>query len=145
MPKRFPRGFTINQISRFVNQQSNYLWFSLSNGMNNFRWVISTVSEVDEERITSISDTKNYDLSLYPNPRAETVPSELREIVEDPIFLIDELTLEVVKMRSYTLNDRENSNGEGMSFSVLYGESLVGINSNGVGSEEVYELLLSIK
>lgn len=48
-------------------------------------------------------------------------------------------------MRSYTLNDRESSNREGMSFSVLYGESLVGINSNGVGSEEVYELLLSIK
>lgn len=89
MLKRFPSGFTINQISLFVNQQSNYLWFSLSNGMDNFRWVISTVSEVDEERITSISDRKNYDLSLYPNPRAETVPSELREIVEDPIFLID--------------------------------------------------------
>lgn len=145
MPERFPSGFEISQINRFVNQQNNYLWASLYKGMDSFRWSISMVSEDDKERITSISDTTNYDLLLYPIPRAETIPSELREIVNDPIFLIDELTLEAVKMRSYTVNESGDSNGERMYFSVLYEDVLVSIDSKGVSSEEVYQLLLSIK
>lgn len=60
-------------------------------------WRISRFDEDDKTRITSAADRKNYDLAFYPIPRAESVPGELREIVDNPIFLVDELTLGVVE------------------------------------------------
>ena len=50
--------------------------------------------EEDEGRLTSVADTENYDLSLYPIPRASSVPDDLREIVDNPIFSAGELTMD---------------------------------------------------
>jgi hypothetical protein len=73
--------------------------------MSYISWEVSLLKDNDKTRITHVTDTKNYDLALYPIPRADSVPDELREIVDNPIFLIDELTLDTVRARSYEVSD----------------------------------------
>lgn len=100
----------------------------------------------DERRITSIADTKNYDLSLYPIPRASSIPEELNEITQEPIFHIDELTLDAVKARI----DRNTDAGDmesrmAASFGVLYGDVLIRLDSKGLSAEDIFEMLQEIK
>ena len=60
--------------------------------MADLNWGVFELKERDKARITSVADTENYDLALYPIPRGDSVPEELWEIVDRPIFLFEELT-----------------------------------------------------
>lgn len=97
--------------------------------------------EEDEGRLTSVADTENYDLSLYPIPRASSVPDDLREIVDNPIFSADELTMDAVWARAYTTGESGDSNGWRMAFSVRYGDTIVEVRTNGIDPEWVYHQL----
>jgi hypothetical protein len=144
LPKRVPSGFAFESASRYIDKKSNFLsvlWFK---GMGEIHWTVSKLEEKDKARITSVADKENYDLALYPIPRAESVPKELREIVNDPIFIIDDLTLEAVKARSYEVRDTGDVSGPRMGFSVLYGEILVKLNVKGASPEEVFDMLMQV-
>lgn len=121
---------------RQINQEHNALLVNWTKGMGYIDWRISVLDDNEKTRITSVTDTKNYDLSLYPIPRANSVPNELREIVDNPIFLIDELTLDVVQARTYEAADEL---GQRMRFGVLYGDILVEINVKDVSSDVLIE------
>ena len=97
--------------------------------------------EEDEGRLTSVADTENYDLSLYPIPRASSVPDDLREIVDNPIFSAGELTMDAVWARAYTTGESGDSNGWRMAFSVRYGDTIVEVRTNGIDPEWVYHQL----
>ncbi|HBD86427.1 MAG TPA: hypothetical protein DC001_03270, partial [Clostridiales bacterium] len=81
----------------------------------------------------------------YPIPRGESVPRELWEIVNDPIFRIEDLTLEVVQARAYEVSDAGDISGPRMRFGVLYGDILVEINVKGASPEAVFEMLQQIQ
>lgn len=144
LPEEFPNGYVLNGAYRFINQEENYLMVSLSSGLNDIRWTISELNEPDKTRITSVADKVNYNLELYPIPRYDSVPDELREIVDNPIFLIEELTLEAVEMRSYTKEDMGDDKSEVMRFSVLYEDVLVEVSTEGISSEALYEMLREV-
>lgn len=145
IPKNIPNGFAFEIANRFINQEKNTLFVNWTKGMNYIDWRISNLKENDKKRITSVIDKKNYDLSLYSIPYAESVPKELRDIVDNPIFEIDELTLEVIRSRSYETRDLGDSQGIRMTFSVLYKDTLVEINSKGVSPEAIFDMLQQIK
>ena len=106
---------------------------------------MSLYSEADANRVTTAADTLNYDMSLYPIPLCESVPEELRQIVDHPIFSIDELTQDVVNRRAYYVNDSGDTAGARMTFGVLYGEVLVEVTTKGVSPEWLYEQLSGLK
>lgn len=142
MPSELPAGFRETTIRRFKFQNTNYLSGLWSKGLNDLGWVVSPYTEEDAHRLTSVNDKKNYDLSLYPIPRADSVPDELREIVDDPIFEADELTLETVYCRAYKVNDAGDTDGWRMKFSVKYGDIIVSVSTKGVEPEWVYQQLI---
>lgn len=144
LPSELPAGFAESVIRRFQFQNSNYLSGLWSKGLNDLMWVISPFTEEDTHRLTSVEDKENYDLSLYPIPRAESVPDELREIVDNPIFEAEELTLEAVYSRAYKVNDAGDSNGWRMRFSVKYGDVIVTISAKGVEPEWMYQQLINL-
>jgi len=113
--------------------------------MSSISWQVLLLKDNDKTRITSVTDTKNYDLALYPIPRADSVPDELREIVGNPIFLIDELTLDTVRARSYQVSDSGDEQGPRMQFSVLYQDVLVELSVKGVSPEVMFDILQQIK
>jgi hypothetical protein len=145
LPKGLPTGFAFETAYRSVNQESRTLFASWHNSLGYIEWWVSPFEKDDTVRLTSVTDTKHYDLALYPVPRADSVPRELREIVENPIFRIEDLTREVVKARAYEVSDAGDTSGPRMRFSVLYGDILVEINVKGTSSDTVFELLQQIQ
>lgn len=142
--KQIPAGFAPETIRRYKDYRSDLLYGLWYRGYEELYWHVSRVTDADRGRITSVADQKNYDLSLYPIPRAESVPEELTEIVNDPIFLAEELTLEAVMARAYQVPDAGDTDGWRMHFSVLYGDILVEVRTKGVEPEWLYTQLISI-
>ncbi|MBQ2739327.1 MAG: hypothetical protein IJF36_03760, partial [Oscillibacter sp.] len=81
-----PSGYMEESIRRYKDQNNNYLSGLWTKGYDELTWMVDPYTDEDAHRLTSVDDTKNYDLSLYPIPRADSVPDELREIVDNPIF-----------------------------------------------------------
>ncbi len=141
LPAVLPDGFVFEDALRFINQERNSLTVHWAKGMGYIDWHVSRPTERDKKRITSIEDVHNYDLSLYPIPRANSVPDKLREIVDNPIFPRDELTLEAVRRRAYEVADAGDISGPRMRFSVLYGDILVELSAKGISPEAMFDIL----
>lgn len=142
MLREIPGGFAAESIQRYKDQTSDYLSGLWTSGYDELRWKVYTLIEADEGRLTNVADTENYDLSLYPIPRADSVPDELREIVDNPIFEAEELTLEAVYCRAYKVNDAGDTDGWRMRFSVKYGDIIVSVSTKGVEPEWLYQQLM---
>ncbi len=111
-----PSEYIFNSSARVIDQHSNYLYASWSHDYSDVNIFVSRLGETDKERIIEdIKDTRLYDLSLYTTPRAQSVPDELREIVDNPIFKIEDLTIDIVNKRTDKVID----------FSVLYPEDII--------------------
>jgi hypothetical protein len=145
LPETPPEGFAFESATRFINQERNTLFINWTKGMGSISWRVSLLDDNDKTRITSVTNTKNYDLALYPIPRADSVPADLREIVDNPIFLIDELTVDTVRARTYEISDSGDEPGPRMRFSVLYGDILVELRVKGASPEAMFEILQQIK
>lgn len=140
-----PRGFRLESLKRTLEGDILFGVWIKSGAYDEIDWKVSLYSEADANRMTTAADTRNYDMSLYPIPLCESVPEELRQIVDHPIFSIDELTQDVVNRRAYYVNDSGDTAGARMTFGVLYGEVLVEVTTKGVSPEWLYEQLSSLK
>lgn len=145
LPESSPEGFVFEQAHRFKNQEWDQLSaFLVSSDKGyeggNISWTVSRLEENDKQRLTAVEDIENYDLGLYPTPRGETVPRELWQIVDDPIFRAGELTLQTVEKRLW----KDDEGKERMMFSVLYGDRLVSISAEGVTAGQIYDMLTAI-
>lgn len=141
-----PSGFTVETIRRYQDETANYLsglWTKGEGSFDEISWRVSFYDDTMESRVTSVDDTQNYDLSLYPFPLADSVPEELFEIVDHPIFDIDELTLEAVNRRAYTINESNDTDGIRMTFGVRYGDVVVEITTKGVSAQWIYDQLIN--
>lgn len=139
-----PAGFQAESIHLYQDENSYFLsglWTKGTGSFDEISWRVSFYSETDADRVTSIEDTKNYDLGLYSFPLADSVPIELFQIVDHPIFQGNELTLDAVKRRAYTVRDTGDTTGKRMNFGVLYGDILVEVSSKGISPEWLYERL----
>ncbi len=145
MLRELPDGFEEESIRRYKDQKNDYLSGLWINGYSEIQWKIYNFHEEAGERVTGVSDTKNYDLSLYPIPRALSVPSELRSIVDNPVFLAEELTLDAVMARAYKMEDAGGSGDWRMEFSVKYENIVIEVRTIGVEPEWVYQQLLSFR
>lgn len=139
-----PSGYVEESIRRYKDQNNDYLSGLWTKGYDELNWRVSHYSEQDANRLTGVDETENYDLSMYPIPRARSVPDNLREIVNDPIFIAEELTLDAVYARAYKSSDIGDSNGYRMTFSVKYDDVIVRISSKGVEPEWVYQQLINL-
>ena len=144
VPKDMP-GFNFESAWRILNQQRDGLRLEYTKGMRYLTLTISRKTTDDEARIVDLSQPETYDLALYPIPRAESVPDELREIVNNPVFKAENLSLKAVKTRAYTVNDAGDDNtGYRMHFSVLYGDMVVEVNVKGGRPEDIFNILQAV-
>lgn len=137
LPSEAPDGFSFDSAT-FSEYGYSVFW---SKGMEELIWRIRNYEEDDAQCITSVTETKNYDLSLYPIPRADSVPDELRQIVDNPIFHAEDLTQAAVDARAYKANESGDSKEYRMNFSVLYGDKVISVTSKGVSPEWLYSQL----
>lgn len=143
MPGSVPKGFKEEAFKRYKDQNFDYLSGLWTRGYDSIDWRVYSFGENEEKRLVDVNNTKCYDLSLYPIPRAVSVPDELREIVENPIFDAEELTIDAVKARAYKTDGDGDSTGFRMEFSVKYGEKIIEVRTKGVEPEWLYSQLKS--
>ena len=77
-------------------------------------------------------------------PLGDSVPGELWEIVNDPIFIAEELTLDAVKARAYKVSDSGDSKGYRMRFGLKYDDVIVKVYAKGIEPEWVYQQLAEL-
>lgn len=140
-----PRGFRVESVNLSREPEGDILFGVWTKSYDYIDWKVSLYREADAGRVTAAADTRNYDMSLYSIPLCESVPEELRQIVDHPIFSIDELTQDVVNRRAYYVDDSGDTPGARMNFGVLYGEVLVEVTAKGVSPEWLYERLSGLK
>ncbi len=136
VPAQSPSGYAVESVRRYKDYRSDYLSILWCKGLNDVRWSVRRYTATDAARMTSVADKASYDMSLYSVPLADSVPNELWEIVQDPIFKADELTLAAVQARM--------CNGS-MMFSVKYGDIVVEVNAQGVTPAWLYRQLIELR
>ena len=142
MPKSVPDGYSEESVRRCKDQNNDFLSGLWTRGYDELYWKVYTIRESDMGRLTAVAAIENYDLSLYPIPRASSVPEDLREIVDNPIFSAEELTVRTVWSRAYKADDFGDSSGWRMAFSVRYDDIIVEVRTKGVNPEWVYRQLM---
>ena len=107
------------------------------------KWKVCKVSEFDKGQLVSPSETEKYDISLYSPPGAVTVPSELDLVVSNPVFRIEDLSMDVI-MRRYDTASKDVTGIVSMEFGVLYGDILVKIVTYNMEPQWLYEQMMSL-
>ena len=138
-----PDDFAEESIHHYMDQNIEYLSGLWTRNYDELYWKVSHLTEEDRSRLTHREETQRYDPSLYPIPRADSVPEELREVVDNPIFYAEELSSELIWARAYKTGEQGDSNGWRMSFSVLYEDMVVTVRSKGVDPDWIYKQLAS--
>lgn len=136
-----PVGFSEESIRHYQDPYTAYLSGCWTESYHELSWRVSKLSEEDEARLTHAEEKDRYDLSLYPIPRADSVPEELREVVDNPIFYAEELTTDLIWARAYRSGEQGDSTGWRMEFSVLYNQMVVTVRCKGVDPHWLYTQL----
>ncbi len=92
--------------------------------------------------VVDVDKPETYDVRLYPIPRADSVPEEYRETVDNPVFRAQDLSRDILDARAYTAEDAGDTSGVRMSFSVLHPDNtLVSYSAKGLDADAVWELV----
>jgi hypothetical protein len=145
MPVSVPQGFIFDSGRRILNQWENSLrvhWHRFPS-VDNIFWTVAQPTEYDLERMVPAGELYKYDVSLYPIPWFDSVPEEIREYFHNPVFLAEEMSLEVVQGRARLEEGRrgESASWSIDSFSVLYGDVIIHISARGVSAEQLWDMI----
>ena len=146
--QKAPAGYAPEPILWHEDGENSFLssiWTQGQQGEGQIDWRVSLYRQSVASRVASIDAPQSYDLGLYSFPLCESVPEALMEIVDCPIFQVQELTRQAVASRAYYLGDSENASEMRMRFGVLYGDVLVEVNTKGISADWLYEQLIGLK
>lgn len=142
IPKSIPAEYKFESSRRFINQEYNYLSILWCCGLNDISFRVGYATDYDKKNITAVEEVKNYDLSLYPIPRGESVPEELWEIVQSPVFKAEELSEEVIAKR-VTEHNEDGKAVKKINFSLIFDNDIViTVSTADLEPKEVYEMLI---
>jgi len=142
LPVSVPAGFAFEHARRFLNQHDNSLFALWGGRQNTIRWVVRAPTEDDQRRIVSPDEREKFDMSLYSIPLFDSVPSHLREYVHNPVFLAEDMSIDVIRARVFDVSRPGAAAPDwSIDFSVLYGDVLIDINIRGMSPEQVWDIL----
>lgn len=146
VPGTPPQGFAFSSATRYLDQSSDQLLVSFQAGMRYVELSIARKSPDTNARIIEVLEPETYDLELYPIPWADSIPDELWDKVTRPVFLWQDLTMDVLRARAYQVQDAgDDSSGYRMNFSVLWGDMMLDCRVKGSTPEAVMQMLKSIE
>ena len=146
IPVNILTGFNFIHAHK-VSDEPKYLSVVFHNETGSVNWQAMKPTEHDYTRIVSITDRNQYDMSLYTIPLYLSVTEELREIVMNPVFRYNDLSLDAIQARAIQVRGRRSNGDENntsvlqMNFSVLYNDVIINLSTRGVLPEQVWEML----
>lgn len=141
LPSLLPAGYSLESVQTDDQGQLYLCWTS---GMDTIHLSVTNV-EAGEFETVDISRPETYDVRLYELPYGETVPREYWEIFNNPIFWVEDFSLEAVASRVKSYQDAGDTDTSTGRFSVLYPDGiLVGFNGDG-SAEDIWTMFASLR
>jgi len=146
MPVNVPNDLTFENGWRTSDESDNSIRLIWGQRNPALFWMVGEPREDELERIVPAAERHKFDVSLYSTPWFESVPDEIREYFHDPVFLADEMSLEVVQARARWDEGRRGESASWVieNFTVLYGDVIIRINARGVSPEQIWEMIAEI-
>jgi len=142
LPLNIPPGMEFGTGARIVNQDTNSLSADWSKPWeSSLLWNISEATDFDTARVISPEDRHKYDISLYAIPWMDSVPPEYINYLNDPLFLLEDITREVLYAR---VDESRMVRGLRMNFSVLVGDIVIRISADGLTVDEILDMLPAV-
>ncbi len=142
VPDTLPEGYGFHRAYTNLDLERENLTVCWSRGTD----YILLHLEVTEGAAETVETEKpeTYDQRLYKVPYGETVPEEYRQVFMDPLFALDDLTLEIIESRMTVYEDAGDTDTPRGGFRVLYPEGVV-VSFRGCGTaEEIQEMFCSM-
>lgn len=140
LPRLLPAGYSFESARA---DDKGQLYLGWTSGMDTIHLSVTYV-EAGELKTVDISHPETYDVRLYELPYEETVPREYWEIFNNPIFLAEDFSLEVVTSRMKSYQDAGDTDTPRGIFSVLYPDGiLVGFDGDG-SVEDIWTMFASL-
>ncbi len=141
-----PQGFKLERNWRSMSEYEGVDLLSQcwTRGYDQLDWRVEHFTPDQQARLVRPEEREKYDMARYPIPLCDSVPEELREVVDHPIFEAHELTREMVWARAYRVKDTGDTDGWRIGFSVRYGDILVTVRAKGVDPDWIYDRLCQL-
>ena len=142
VPETLPEGYKFESAYSNQDLDRENLTVSWSRGMDmillHLEQTQGTVETVDVEK------PEIYDERLYEVPYGETVPEEYRQVFQDPVFALEDFSLEIVESRMKTYEDSGDTATPRGNFKVLYPDGVL-VSFNGRGTaQEIWDMFCSM-
>lgn len=142
VPTALPQGYAFESASRTTDQEEANLNLCWCRGMDSIMLFLSRPAQLPDT--VDVTRTEIYDERLYEIPYGETVPREYWEIFQDPVFAAEDLTLEIIKSRMKSYDDKGDTDTPRGNFRVLYPDGTVARFSGRGTAEEIWDMFCSI-
>ena len=145
-PAKILSGYVFEEASVYTgkNGEKNYsLTYTMGYDYLSIR--LKRMDPRSEGRIVSVLDETAYDITRYEIPLADSVPELLRETIDNPIFLAEELTPRALSLRVFNRGTElgEDDARYSVNFSVLCGEWEVSYSIKGDDMNGLWEMVRS--
>lgn len=143
VPRTLPEGYGFERAYSDPDLGRENLTVSWSRGMD----LILLHLEVAEGTVETVDIQKpeTYDQRLYEIPYGETVPEEYRQAFWNPVFALDDFSLEIAESRMMIYEDSGDTDTPRGNFKVLYPDGVLA-SFNGRGTaQEIWEMFSSMK
>jgi len=139
LPQNIPSGMEFGTGARIVNPDTNSLSADWSKPWeSSLSWSISEATDFDMARVISPEDRHKYDISLYTIPWMDSVPPEYINYLNDPLFLLEDITRDVLQAR---VDESRMVRGLRMNFGVLVGDIVIRISTDGLTVDKILDML----
>jgi len=145
-----PSPFSFTSSTKSTDQDGaslSVLWEEAADHSDgSINWKISRSAADEHTRVVHADEREKYDRTLYSFPWDKSVPEELQECFENPVFLAEELTPEMLKARAHLVDsDQVEALSQRMDFSVLYDDVIVFVNAIGASPEQLFEMFTELR
>ena len=145
---QIPQGFVEGGAARrTLDQHDNSLHVFMNQGRGMINWRANLIIAGEFDNIISAHDTYLYDANLYLMPWADSIPEAVWETFQRPIFLAQDITLEVIQAR--TINegrriDEGHMSLQTLSFTVVLDDMAITINAIEIAPEQIWQMLQEV-
>ena len=143
VPETLPKGYVFERAYSNSDLGRENLTVSWRRGMDLILLQLErTQGTVD---VADVNRPETYDQRLYKVPYGETVPEEYRQVFQDPVFSLEDLSREIIESRMMVYEDSGDTDTPRGNFKVLYPDGVLA-SFNGRGTaQEIWDMFSSME
>lgn len=143
VPETLPEGYVFERAYSNSDLGRENLTVSWIRGMDLILLQLErTQGTVD---VADVNRPETYDQRLYKVPYGETVPEEYRQVFQNPVFSLEDLSREIIESRMTVYEDAGDTDTPRGNFRVLYPDGVLA-SFNGRGTaQEIWDMFSSVE